>query len=129
MKKIEKYCAACWLCLFAGYQILTFTLLYGLYDFCVGNLTSFWLGHIVTSLVLIIDGLILYHILNQQTSDILYRLLLFVTGILGFIVRFLLRIVTVWIPLWAAIVIYTLAGIPFVVFMILTLAGIEYSSH
>lgn len=127
MNVFRKYYAAGWFCLFIGYQILTFTLFYGLYDLYAGHTGNFWLGHVVTSIVLVINGLILLYMVRQRPADILYCLSLLVTGAGSFILMIFLRIVTIVTPFWITVFFYCLAIMLSAIFMLLAFAGAEYS--
>ena len=131
MRRDRRIYGAAWLCLTLGYQLLTFILYYGLYEIYKKHLLNFWLGHALTSIMMIISGAVIYytifHLMMEKGADIRYCLPVPAIGTGSCIVMIVLRFITMIIPFWITLFVFSIAVILSMFLMVLAFAGIERS--
>lgn len=131
MRRDRRIYGVAWLCLTLGYQLLTFILYYGLYEIYKKHLLNFWLGHALTSIMIIISGAVIYytifHLMMEKGADIRYCLPVPAIGTGSCIVMIVLRFITMIIPFWITLFVFSIAVILSMFLMVLAFAGIERS--
>lgn len=125
----KKSYGAAWLCLFTGYQILTFILLYGFWNVYGEYLANFWFGHVLTSLVIAACGWIVYdtffRMIRVQKADIRRCIPVLITAAGSCIAMIVLRIVTILTPFWITLFLFCTALIVECFFLVLARAGMN----